>query len=163
MGELGLLVITESSSRVGEIAGTRTRVSGVRYQALERAVLGWFKRRAFAIGVSGFVVVLGMAYTLFWGPVVRHTSVWVTPGDFWATYRAAHYVGWGDLGGVYAAHAALVTFPGILVLFAPVAMLTGAFGLSESYPLVLPHPARGSYAARLRSWWDVRRSSASMR
>jgi hypothetical protein len=83
-----------------------------------------FKRRQIPTAVAALGLVLGMAYTLFWGPVVRHRSVWITPPDFWATYRAAHYVGWGDLGGVYAAHAGLVTFPGILVLLAPVAMLT---------------------------------------
>jgi hypothetical protein len=104
------------------------------------AVAGRFKRRRIPAAVAVVGLVLGMAYTLFWGPVVRHTSVWITPPDFWATYRAAHYVGWGDLGGVYAAHAGLVTFPGILVLLAPVAMLTGALGLLESYPIIIPHP-----------------------
>ena len=41
---------------------------------------------------------------------------------------------------MYAAHAGIVTFPGILVVLAPVAMLTGAFGWSEGYPLALSHP-----------------------
>jgi hypothetical protein len=90
--------------------------------------------------VAGLGVVLGMAYTLLWGPIVRHTSVWITPSDFWATYRAAHYAGWGDFGGIYASHAGLVTFPGIVVVLAPCAMFTGALGLLESYPLVVPHP-----------------------
>ncbi len=96
--------------------------------------------RATPIAVTVLGVVLGTAYTLFWGPVVRHTSVWITPSDFWATYRAAHYVGWGDLGGIYSAHAGVVTFPGIVVALAPCAMLTGALGLLESYPIVVPHP-----------------------
>jgi hypothetical protein len=49
-------------------------------------------------------------------------------------------VGWGDLGGVYGAGAGLVTFPGILLALAPVAMVTGALGLTESFPKFLPHP-----------------------
>ena len=101
----------------------------------------WIERHSVPIGVSAFGIVLGMAYSLLWAPVVRHTSVWITPPDFWATYRAAHYVGWGDLGGIYGAHAAVVTFPGIAVVLAPCAMLTGALGLLESYPLVLSHPS----------------------
>jgi hypothetical protein len=104
------------------------------------SVVGRALRRSIPITVAATGVVLGLAYSFLWAPVVRHTSVWITPSDFWATYRAAHYVGWGDLGGVYAAHAGVVTFPGILVLLAPVAMLTGALGLTESYPLVLSHP-----------------------
>jgi hypothetical protein len=98
------------------------------------------ERRRIPLVLVVLGLVLGMVYTLFWGPVVRHTSAWITPGDFWATYRAAHFVGWGDLGGVYGAHAGIVTFPGILVLLAPVAMLTGSLGLLESYPFVIPHP-----------------------
>lgn len=102
--------------------------------------VAYLERRSIPAVVAVVGVVLGVAYSLFWGPVVRHSSVWITPPDFWATYRAAHYVGWGDLGGVYAAHAGVVTFPGILLVLAPVAMLTGALGLYEGYPFVLPHP-----------------------
>jgi hypothetical protein len=98
------------------------------------------RRRAWPLAVSVALVAAGMAYSLFWAPVVRHHPYWVDPGDLWSTYRAAHYVGWGDLGGVYGAGAGLVTFPGILLLLAPVAMLTGALHLSESFPKFLPHP-----------------------
>jgi len=81
-----------------------------------------------------------MCYTLFWAPVVRHHPYWITPGDLWATYRSAHYIGWGYLGGVYSAGTALVTFPGILLLLAPVAMLSGALGLTEAFPRFVLHP-----------------------
>jgi hypothetical protein len=61
-------------------------------------------------------------------------------GDVWGAYRSAHYIAWGSLGGVYAAGTGIVTFPGILLLFAPLAALTGHFGMTESFPFYLPHP-----------------------
>jgi hypothetical protein len=99
------------------------------------------RRRAWPLSVAATFVVTGMAYSLWWAPVVRHHSYWLNPGDLWSTYRAAHYVGWGDLGGVYGAGTALVTFPGILLVLAPVAMVTGAIGMSESFPKFLIHPS----------------------
>lgn len=99
------------------------------------------RRRALPLAVTLAFVVIGMSFSLLWGPVVRHHQYWVTPGDLWGTYRAAHFVGWGDLGGVYGSGTALVTFPGILLVLAPVAMLTGALGLGESFPRFLPHPS----------------------
>jgi hypothetical protein len=99
------------------------------------------RRRAWPLAVSVAFVVTGMAFSLFWAPVVRHHSYWLTPGDLWATYRAAHFVGWGDLGGIYGAGAGLVTFPGIVVVLAPMAMLTGTLGLSEAFPRPLMHPS----------------------
>jgi hypothetical protein len=99
------------------------------------------RRRALPLAVTLAFVVIGMSFSLFWAPVVRHHQYWITPGDLWGTYRAAHFVGWGDLGGVYGSGTALVTFPGILLVLAPVAMLTGALGLSESFPRFLPHPS----------------------
>lgn len=86
-------------------------------------------------------VATGMAYSLWWSPVVQHHPTWITPGDFWATVRAAHFVGWGDLGGVYSATGVVVTFPGLLVVLAPLVMLGGHLGLAESYPYYLPHPS----------------------
>lgn len=113
----------------------------LRTSRLCAGVREWINRHSVPLGVSAFGIVLGMSYSLFWRPVVRHTAVWITPPDFWATYRAVHYVGWGDLGGIYGAHANVVTFPGVLVLLAPIAMLTGALGLSEAYPFAVPHPS----------------------
>jgi hypothetical protein len=84
------------------------------------------RRRAWPLAVTVAFVMTGMAYSLFWAPVVRHHPYWLMSGDLWGTYRAAHWVGWGDLGGVYGSGTALVTFPGILLVLAPLAMLTGA-------------------------------------
>jgi len=85
-------------------------------------------------------VVIGLLYSFFWSPVLHHVGLWAQPGDLWGTYQAAHFVGWGDIGDIYSAtHAGFITFPGIAVLLAPVAMLTGALGLSESFPWIIPH------------------------
>jgi hypothetical protein len=97
-------------------------------------------RRAWPLLTTVLLLASGMAFSLFWAPVVRHHSYWVIPGDIWGTYRSAHFIGWGYLGGVYSAGTGLVTFPGILLAFAPIAMLTGALGLSESFPKTLAHP-----------------------
>jgi hypothetical protein len=82
---------------------------------------------------------VGMAFTLWWAPVVRHHNYMMTPGDIWGTFRSAHVVGWGNLGGIYASGTALVSFPGFVLLLAPVAMLTGAFHMTEDFPFYPPH------------------------
>jgi len=105
-----------------------------------RVVRGAPSLRRWLIAASVLLVATGMAYSLAWGPVVEHGSYWVTPGDIWGTFRAAHFVGWGDIGDVYDKGTGLVTFPGIAVLLAPIAILSGHLGLSESLPFYLPHP-----------------------
>ena len=99
------------------------------------------RRRWRPIAVSALVLVSGLAYCFFWVPLVHHGHRWVEPGDIWQTFRSAHYVGWGDIGGIYTGGTHLVTFPGIAVLLAPVAMISGALGLTESIaPFYLAHP-----------------------
>ncbi len=98
------------------------------------------QQRAWPIAITATVLVTGMAYCLLWAPVVHHTQSWIVPGDIWGAYRSAHFIGWGDLGNVYGDDTGLVTFPGILILFAPLAMVTGTFGMSESFPFSLSHP-----------------------
>jgi hypothetical protein len=84
----------------------------------------------------------GMAYSIWWPAVVRHNSrYWVTPGDFWSTIRAAHYVGWGGLSFVYSSRAVFVTLPGFATLLSPFAMFGSRLGLTESAPgIYLPNP-----------------------
>jgi len=96
-------------------------------------------RRPWPIGCTALVLVAGLV-TWFVIPAVEHHRGWMTPGDIWGAYRSAHLVVWGDFGGIYAAGTHLVAFPGLLLLFAPLAALTGALGMSESYPFALPHP-----------------------
>ena len=93
--------------------------------------------------MSAMVVflVVSMAYSFWWDPLIHHSQTWIVPGDIWSTFRAAHWVGWGALGGVYGSDTQLVTFPGIAVILAPVAMVSGALGLGESIaPIFLTHP-----------------------
>ncbi len=97
------------------------------------------RRRSWPLAITALSLVMGMAYCLLWAPVVRHTHVWVVPWDIWGAFRSAQFIGWGDLGNVYGAGTGLVTFPGILLLFAPVAVLTGWFGMTASFPFNLAH------------------------
>lgn len=90
--------------------------------------------RKWPVVTFSLLVCTGMAYLLGWGPMVKHISGWTTGGDLWGIFRGAHYVGWGYLGGVYDSSTGVVSFPGIEVLLAPVAMLSGALHLTESFP-----------------------------
>lgn len=126
------------SSEIGCVAaagvpGTETRrVGGFRARLL---------RRKWPILTSLLFLVVGIVYMLFWNVVVHGAASWATGGDLWGIYRGAHYVGWGDLAGVYSGGTGIVAFPGMAVLLAPVAMLTGHFSMSESYgPFFVPHP-----------------------
>ena len=83
-----------------------------------------------------------MGYSLSGIPVVHHTQIWIIPGDIWSTFRAAHWVGWGNIGGIYGSDTQLVTFPGIAVLLAPVAMISGASRTRRIHLPHLPQPAR---------------------
>jgi len=91
------------------------------------------KRRRWPIAVMLVFAIVAMAYSFYWNPIVHHSHDWVIPGDIWSTFRAAHWVGWGDLGGIYGPDTQLVTFPGIAVLLAPLAMVSGVLGLGESH------------------------------
>ncbi len=97
--------------------------------------------RRWPLVVTLMLVSTTMAYSFFWYPVVHHSQIWITPGDIWSTFRAAHWVGWGNIGGVYGSDSQLVTFPGIAVLLAPIAMISNGLGLTESLaPVFLDHP-----------------------
>jgi hypothetical protein len=107
--------------------------------AVWRAFQDHLIRRKWAIGVGLVYVAVGLLYSFFWGPVVDHSSIWQQPGDMWATFRVAHLVGWGDIGDIYSQGAGFITFPGIAVLLAPLAMLAWSMHWTESYPYPLAH------------------------
>lgn len=104
----------------------------------------WPRRHAGPLFGVLAIIVTGMAFSLFWNPIFYHSSNWVTPGDLWSTFRASQYVSWGGEGQIYNNPAAFQTFPGIAIILAPVAKLSGIFHLSSSFPLALPQPT---------SWW----------
>jgi hypothetical protein len=86
------------------------------------------------------LLLVGMAFSLFWNLIVHHANVWHIPPDLWATFRDAHYVIWDGEGQVYNANTAFVTFPGIAVLLSPIAEIQRVFNLSESFPIYLTRP-----------------------
>jgi hypothetical protein len=100
------------------------------------------RSRKWALVAAAAVLVTGMAYMLAFEHFYYHSKhwSWETGGDLWGIFRGAHFVGWGYLGGVYSGNG-VVSFPGMEVLLAPVAMLSGALHLSESFsPDFLPRP-----------------------
>jgi hypothetical protein len=99
------------------------------------------RRRMWPIIVSVVFVATGLAYTFLWSPVVRHKTGWVQPGDIWGTYRASQFISWGDIGDVYQDNTGFISYPGIALLLAPVALLTDHFNLVGSFPYALPHPS----------------------
>ncbi len=107
------------------------------------------------LGAAGAGVVATMVWSLAFAFHARHLVWWRTPVDIWATLRGAHLVAWGDLGGVYGGGTSLVSFPGSVLLLVPVALVSSALGMSESFPLTLPHPSAwlvlGPYAAAAAS------------
>ncbi len=113
------------------------------FAAAPRYLRGGVRRvRRAALPIAGSLLVLatGMAYFFWWGAVVGSPAVWVPPGDIWATIRSSDYVVWGYFGGIYSAGTKLVTFPGILLVLAPVSALSNALRLQEAFPFMVPHP-----------------------
>ncbi len=104
------------------------------------AIGAWLRRRWMPIACMALFLAAGMAFSFFWGPVVRHQSYWITPRDLWGTFRTAQFVGWGDIGDVYNSGAALVTFPAISVILAPVAIVVDHFSMVVGFPFSLAHP-----------------------
>jgi hypothetical protein len=120
--------VDETRDRVKTDVGERTERVGRTSWMVEH--LG---RRRWPLAMMLLFVIVSMVYSLWWGPVVHHSHVWMIPGDIWSTFRAAHWVGWGDIGGIYGSDTQLVTFPGIAVLLAPVAMISSTLALGESH------------------------------
>jgi len=100
----------------------------------------WLRGQFWPLVAMLSIVVTGLAYSFWWGQLWYHVKVWLTPPDLWLTFRDAHWVGWGSEGAVYSNGTSLVTFPGIAVLLAPVAMLQGPLHLTSSIPIFLPKP-----------------------
>jgi hypothetical protein len=93
--------------------------------------------------VTSLVLTSGMAFSFFWLHLTQtgfYHQFWLTPGDIWTSYRTAHWVGWGAYGSLYSATNGYLTFPGLAILLAPLAMLTRVLGLTECLPLMIPHP-----------------------
>ena len=100
------------------------------------------ERRIAPIVATVALVVLAMVWVRYWNGVSGgDPTVWRTPPDIWLTYYAAVQAVHGHFANIYAAQSALVAFPGIVVVLAPVAALTSALGLQvgiNSVPFVAP-------------------------
>lgn len=91
--------------------------------------------------MAAVMLTAGMGFMFGWNPLVHHADSWDVGGDAWGIFRAAHYVAWGYLGGVYTASNGVNSLPGMSVLLVPVAMLSSALHLTESDPFfTLSHP-----------------------
>ena len=100
----------------------------------------WMRRQFWPLIATLTILVTGMAYSFLWGRIWYHVNGWATPADLWSTFRDAHWIGWGSEGAIYGAGTSLVTFPGIVVLLTPLALLQGPLHLTSSVPIYLPKP-----------------------
>ncbi len=125
------------------MTGAETSPSALTELTLIDAPTGfrWHRLHAWPMVCLLVILVTGMAYSIFWDPLFHHVSSWRTPSDLWETFRTAQYVVWGGEGQIYNNPAHFQTFPGIAMLFAPIAKLAGVFHMSESFPLNLVRPS----------------------
>jgi len=106
------------------------------------ALLRRLRNRKWPLLAMVAYLAVGMTFSFTWQHLVYSSNSWSIPGDIWSTWRAAHWVGWGSLGGVYGSDTQLVTFPGIAVILAPLAMISDHLSLSESIdPIFVATPS----------------------
>ena len=98
------------------------------------------RRRKWPLAVALAMVAIGMLYLLYWDPLVHHVPMWATGGDLWGMFRGGQYVSWGLPDGIYWPTDGVVTFPGMPVLLAPIAVLSAKLHLSVSYGFLLDRP-----------------------
>ena len=93
------------------------------------------RRRMPAVVALVTALVLGNAYVVMWAtrPVGPFTT-WLAPSDLWGTYLASVQLVHGHLSPAYAA------YPGILLIFAPAAVVGSIFSLEVG-------PTFGPFAA----------------
>ena len=85
-------------------------------------------RRIWPLAISIAYIILGLAYEFRWGPVVRHVpSSWIAPGDLLSDYGTAIQFAQGHFSNVYAPGRGFLSYPGLLVALAPLALLNGSF------------------------------------
>lgn len=95
--------------------------------------------------VTGAMVATGMAFSLWWAPLVRHGSdYWIYPVDlFFGTLRASRLIGDGALSYIYSLHGGIETLPGIAILLLPVVKLSDALHLIPTTPgFPVPRPSQ---------------------
>lgn len=124
-----------------EMTAAITTQSTPRWRIVRQNVCQGLSTRKWPVAFSLALVTFGVVFMFGWNPLVHRNGSWDTGGDLWGIFRGAHYVGWGYLGGMYTSGTGIVSFPGIAVLLAPIAMLSDKLHLTESFmPYFLPRP-----------------------
>ena len=76
------------------------------------------------------LLVVGLNYSLWWpGWAHNNPAAWAAPADLWGTYLASANLVHGHFDQIYIARTGLETFPGVLVLMAPMTALGSAMHL----------------------------------
>ena len=89
------------------------------------------------LALTALVAVTGMAYSLWWVPVVRHgPDGWLRPGDLLGTVRTSTYIANGYVSYLYSLHTALVTLPGFAIVLMPFVKLSELLHLVPATTLV---------------------------
>ena len=87
------------------------------------------------------LVAIGMAATIWWGPMLEGRTAWTLPHDLWGTMAGASRLLHLNLAGLYMQPTRLVTFPGGAVILVPIVAVIEAAGLSLQVPgAQLPQP-----------------------
>ena len=101
----------------------------------------WLARRLFPVLATVGLVAVGMAATIWWGPMLEGQGAWTLPHDLWGAMAAASRLLHLNLAGLYTEPTRLVTFPGGVVILVPVVAVIEAAGLSLQVPGArLPQP-----------------------
>jgi len=110
------------------VACCRTVATRIQRQAgLADVTADRLRRRTWPILGTLLFVCLGTVYFFRWGSVVRgQPSSWVSPDDLWSTFVAAVAFSHGHFSAIYKSSTGFLAFPGILILLAPVAALSGS-------------------------------------
>ena len=97
----------------------------------------WLVRRAAPILSTLGVLAAEFFSSMWWGPHIEGSKGWATPGDLWRTVFTAQALVHLHFASLYTHQTALVTFPGALVVLAPVAALVGSLGLRLGPPVTV--------------------------
>ena len=102
----------------------------------------WLSRKRSPLLASVAIVIVGMAYSIWWAPLVRHGSYWVTPQDLWGSFLAAVHASHGQFGQIYSPSTGFVSFPGLVLVLVPVAALCDSLHLGTEIPgSLVAHPS----------------------
>jgi hypothetical protein len=131
MSQIGAARFTRTAAGAGLIA-FRVWLGRRRYPLLATAAL---------VAVGMFATTWGSALTRTWEGQLTGKPAFALPADLWSTLIAARRVLHLDLGGLYTAPTALVSFPGAALILVPVVALIQAAGFGLAAPsAVNPHP-----------------------